>query len=79
MPRKDPEKRREYSREYMRKFRKINEPNTKHRDSYCDFETHREFAMNSGIQSYNEWRECHTLGLMPDGIYRDPDRAFGRK
>ncbi len=68
----------EKQREYQRNYRKIKNPNIKPRDSYCDFETHREFAMNSGIQSYNEWRECFKLGLMPDGIYSSPDREFRR-
>ena len=59
------------------RYRKEN-PNAKRRDSYYDFETHREFAMSSGIQSYDEWRECFKLGLMPDGIYSSPDREFRR-
>ena len=68
----------EKSREYQRNYRKIKNPNIKRRDSYHDFETHRELAMSSGIQSYNEWRECFKLGLMPDGIYSSPDREFRR-
>lgn len=79
MPIKDPEKSREYHREYMRKFRKEKNPNAKHHGSYYDLETHRELAMNSGIQSQPEWCECHKRGFMPDGIYFTPDREFRRK
>ena len=54
-------------------------PNTISHDSYYDFETHRELAISSGIQSHPEWIECYKLGFMPDGIYRNPDREFKRK
>ena len=50
-----------------------------HRDSYCDFETHRELAINSGINESREWWECHKMGFMPDGIYWEPGRAFRRQ
>ena len=83
MPRKDRRYREDpdyakKAREYQKERYIKEHPNAKRRDSYCDFETHREFAMNSGIQSYNEWRECFKLGLMPDGIYSSPDREFRR-
>ena len=54
-------------------------PNTRSRDSYHDFETHRELAVNSGIQSQPEWVECHQRGFFPDGIYRNPDKTFNPK
>ena len=83
MPHKDPEKRREYyqnnkeqKREYQRNYRKINNPSVRH---YYDFETHRQLAMSSGIQCQREWYECHKMRLMPDGIYRNPNQAFGRR
>ncbi len=90
MPIKDPEKRREYQKEwkkknskynskYQRNYRKIKNPNVKHHDSYYDFETHRELAMSSGIQSQREWRECYIRGFMPNGIYIDPERSFRRQ
>ena len=86
MPHKDPEKQREYNRDNKERRNKISlewyrkkHPNAKHYDSYCDFETHRELAIHSGIQSKQEWRECFKLGLMPDGIYADPERVFRRK
>ena len=89
MPRKDPEKRREYyqnnkeqKREYQRNYRKINNPNVRRYNNlyhYYDFETHRELAMSSGIQSQREWIECHKMGLVPDGIYRNPYQAFRRQ
>tara|TARA_B100000029_G_scaffold328293_1_gene320612 strand:+ start:441 stop:872 length:432 start_codon:yes stop_codon:yes gene_type:complete len=41
---------------------------------YYDFETHRELAINSGIENMPEWIEVHQMGLMPDGIYRRPDQ-----
>ncbi len=99
MPYKDPEKRREYDRQWKKnnpeKFRQyLDRHATKRKllyrkkhpqvrkyayDSYHDFETHHELAMSSGIQSQNEWLECFKLGLMPDGIYQSPYRAFRRK
>lgn len=54
-------------------------PNYKPRITHYDFETHRELAMNSGIQSQPEWRECSKRGLLPDGIHSRPDRVFRRK
>ena len=92
MPHKDPEKRKEYDRqwhkenkdpekrrEYQRNYRKIKNPNIKRHDSYLDFETHHQLAMSSGIQSQREWYECHRMRLLPDGIYQNPNKAFGRK
>ena len=48
----------------------------KRRDSYYDFETHRQLAMSSGIRTAMEWYECHKRGFMPDGIYSDPSKPF---
>ena len=90
MPRKDPEKNRENqrkwrernpekNREYQRNYRKIKNPNIKPHDSYYDFETHRELAMNSGIENMREWFECSKRGLLPDGIYSHPENIFRRK
>ena len=75
MPRKDPEKQKEYHRDYMRMYKGYKSK----RDSFYDFETHRELAMNSGIKESREWKECHQRGFMPDEIYADPSRAFRRK
>ena len=69
MAHKDPEKRREYQREWERKNRNKN-------FHHYDFETHRELAMNSGIETQREWWECHKMGLIPNGIYADPPQAF---
>ena len=69
----------EKQREYQRNYRKIKNPNYKPQDSYHDFETHRELAINSGIENSREWHECFKLGLMPDGIYLDPYQAFRRE
>ena len=87
MPHKDPEKYMEYHREwrkknpnYMKEWRKKKDPDYEPRkDSYHDFETHRELAINSGIENSREWHECFKLGLMPDGIYLDPYQAFRRE
>ncbi len=122
MPIKDPEKRREYQRQYrkehpnyqidvLKKMKKNPErykqhclkgrqyhsdnrerrnktrlesyykthPNSKPRITHYDFETHRELAINSGIQQQREWYECHKMGLMPDGIYRNLHEAFRRQ
>ena len=113
MPIKDPEKRREYDRQWKKKnidpekrrehdrqWRKKNPEKYKQKlerhhlyygktrtskreyyphNSYHDFETHRELAINCGIQNQREWFECFKLGLMPDGIYQNPNKAFGRK
>ena len=97
MPRKDPEERKEYQREwenrnkekrseYRIEWRKEHpnyhiehrkkHPNVKRHDSHYDFETHRELAMNSGIQNQREWFECSKRGLLPDGIYSHPDQSF---
>ena len=54
-------------------------PNTRSHDSYYDFETHHQLAIHSGIQSNQEWLECHKMGLFPDGIYANPAEAFKRK
>ena len=69
----------EKAREYQRNYRKIKNPNIKRHDSYHDFETHHQLAINSGIQSQREWRECYIRGFMPNGIYIDPERSFRRK
>ena len=74
----------EYNRERYRKEHPNVRPQSlsdmKERcDSYYDFETHRELAINSGIEYIREWRECHTRGFMPDGIYRNPDKTFNPK
>tara|TARA_B100000029_G_C17277509_1_gene852220 strand:+ start:233 stop:628 length:396 start_codon:yes stop_codon:yes gene_type:complete len=45
---------------------------------FYDYDTHKQLAMNSGIRTSFEWHECHELGLMPDGIYHDPDKTFSR-
>ena len=78
----NPEKRREWHREYQREWAlkkaKEKNPNAKHH-SFYDFETHRELAINSGIQSQREWFECFKLELMPDGIYQNPNKVFRRK
>ncbi len=90
MPRKDPEKQKEYyqnnkeqKREYQRNYRKINNLNVRRYNHnlyhYYDFETHRQLAMGSGIETALEWKMCHKMGLIPDGIYRNPDQAFGRQ
>ena len=80
MARKDPVKSREYQKRIYAKERYIKEhPNVKRHDSYHDFETHRELAMNSGIESMREWAECSRRGLLPDGIYSHPEDVFRRK
>ena len=79
MAHKDPEKRREYKREWYLKYAKEKNPNYKPQIKYYDFETHRELAMNSGIQSQPEWVECHQRGFLPDGIVQNPDRKFMRE
>ena len=91
MARKDSEKRREYHREWRKKNKEYRidyfrnryikkHPNVKRRFSgYYDFETHRELAMSSGIQSQREWVECSKLRLLPDGIHSHPEKAFRRK
>ena len=89
---KDQEKRREYhrqwkkehpgyNRKWWRSWKKKKDPNYKPRITFHDYETHRELAMNSGIQSKREWKECYKMGLFPDGIYQDPAKhnAFGAK
>ena len=85
MPYKDQEK----NREYQRQWRKNNPEKRKEQQrqerkqkgmrahgSYYDFKTHLELASNSGIQNKREWFECIRLGLMPDGIFHNPDQAF---
>ena len=72
MPYKDPETRREHDIKYRMKL------GLKLR-VFHDFETHRELAITSGINDAREWKECYKLGLFPDGIYSNPDQAFGRK
>jgi len=93
MPIKDPEKRKEYhrqwkkehpnyNREWWRNWQKKKDPNykpSKGHGVYHDLETHRELAMASGIKTQPEWCECHKRGFMPDGIYFSPDRGFRRK
>ena len=59
------------------RYRKEN-PNAKRR-SFYDFEAHYQLAIHSGIQSNQEWLECHKMGLFPDGIYANPAEAFKRK
>ena len=59
---------------------RLRKPNGSTADGlFHDFETHRELAINSGIQNQREWSECCKMGLMPDGIYADPQQAFGRQ
>ncbi len=70
------EKNRGRYRAHQKKYYLKIHPNARSRESYYDFETHREFAMNSGIECIREWRECFKLGFMPDGIYRNPDKTF---
>ena len=92
MPCKDLEKNREYQREWRKKnpdyayernikrkllYRKKH-PNVKHYDSYHDYETHHQLAMSSGIRTQKEWFECFQQGLMPDGIYQNPNKVFRR-
>ena len=74
---KNPEKFRAKSREYYRE----KHPNCKHRYGvfHHDFETHRQLAINCGIETALEWKMCHKMGLFPDGIYQDPAEAFKRK
>jgi hypothetical protein len=82
MPRKSDKayrERREYQRQWERENYRKKHPLSLHYDSYYDFETHRELAIHSGINYAKEWYECHTMGLMPNGIYHSPDRTFGRK
>ena len=71
---------RAYKREWASKKAKEKNPNaktgTRWSGFYYDFETHREFAMNSGIQNVREWYECHRRGFFPDGIYSQPNQAF---
>ena len=71
---KDPERKNYFKECYRKKH-----PNVKRRDAYYDFETHRELAMNSGINGSREWHECYKMGLFPDGIYHSPDDVFKRK
>ena len=77
MPYKDPEKKKEYDikRWRDRHRRKLSQtPNEFH-----DYDTHKQLAMNSGINSAVEWHECHKMRLFPDGIYSNPNKAFRRK
>ena len=78
---KDPEKQREYECKRRLLYRKTHPQVRKYyaQDSYHDFETHRELAINSGIRTEREWYECHKIGLFPDGIYQNPNTAFRRK
>ena len=84
----------EYDRKYSKEYRKKNDkkikekqkqwyknkhPNCKSHNSYYDYETHRELAINSGINEVREWHECFKMGLVPDGIYRCPDQKFKKK
>ncbi len=80
MPYKDPEKQREEWHKYYLKKCKKKDPNYKPRITgrYYYFEAHHQLAMSSGIESAWEWRECFKLGLMPDGMYSNPDNAFRR-
>ena len=74
------EKHMEYQRAKSREYYREKHPNCKHRyGAYHDFETHHQLAINSGIETALEWRECVKLGLMPDGIYQNPADAFKRK
>ncbi len=79
MPYKDLEKNKLYSKLRMREWYGKKHPNVKRHDSYYDFETHRELAMNSGIENMREWLECSKRGLLPDGIYSHPENIFRRK
>mgnify|MGYP001808059394 CR=1 FL=1 len=88
MPYKDPEKRREYrkdweskNKEKLRMYQIRNnekrrlQNNSKRRNGvHLDFKTHHELALNSGIQSQTEWWECHAMGLMPEGVVYHPER-----
>ena len=75
------EKHMEYQRAKSREYYREKHPNCKHRYGVVnhDFETHHQLAINSGIETALEWRECVKLGLMPDGIYQNPADAFKRK
>ena len=72
---KNKEKLREHIREYREKNKeKIREHNQKRlgrkikRRVFYDLETHRQLAMNSGIETVREWIEVYKMGMMPDGI-----------
>ncbi len=75
---KNSEKAREYMRQWYLKKEKKKDPNYKPQITYHDYETHHQLAIYSGVRAEREWRECHQRGFMPDGIYRDPSRSFGR-
>ncbi len=47
--------------------------NDKH---HYDFQTHLDFARNSGIEGKTEWEEIASNGWLPDGIYHNPSDAF---
>ncbi len=66
----------EYKRNWWRQNAPKKNPNYKPQVTYYDFETHRELAINSGIQNEREWYECFKRGFMPDGIYGSPDKSF---
>ena len=65
------EKNTEHRKEYVRK-----KFNFKPRKTIFDLETHRQLAMNSGIETSREWQECYQLGLFPDGICCTPQEHF---
>ena len=88
MPYKDPEKKREYDKKRWRdnvrgipfgqrdQHRRKLSPTP---NEFHDYDTHKQLAMNSGINSAVEWHECHKMRLFPDGIYSNPNKAFRRK
>jgi len=73
-PEQKAEANRKRSREFMRKKNNSSIYGS-YKENY-DLEAHHQLALNSGIQSYDEWLECWKLGMMPVGIVRRPDRKF---
>ena len=74
MPYKDPEKKKKYD---IKRWR--NRHRRKPGQKFYDYDTHKQLAMNSGINSAVEWHECHKMRFFPDGIYSNPNKAFRRK
>ncbi len=82
MPYKDPVKKKEYLGQWRKKnpnYYRERWRNKNPMQTYHDFETHHQLAINSGIETVLEWVMCHKMGLFPDGIYANPNQAFGRQ
>ena len=77
--RKNKEKKREYKEKNKEKIREYKEKRLGRkikRRVFYDLETHRQLAMNSGIETTVEWLEVYKMGMMPDGIVSQPSESF---